>query len=111
MTDATVARSGRTYEIWVGNRVTGRIEFRDRGGQRVFFHTEISDEFRGRGLSSRLIEGALVDTRAEGLRIVPLCPAVNRFLQSHCGFADITDRATPEVVRWLDATLAEPRPA
>ncbi|MFK4541408.1 hypothetical protein RKD29_001004 [Streptomyces tendae] len=43
--------------------------------------------------------------RASGLRIVPVCPYVAKFLQRHDKFADITDPVTPDVLRWLKAQL------
>ena len=101
-----VRRSGHHYEIRVDGQLAGLAQFRDRDGQRVFFHTEITDAFRGKGMSSVLIAGALDDTRAAGLRIVPVCPAVAKYLDKHGEFADLTDPVTPEVLNWLDTVLA-----
>lgn len=43
--------------------------------------------------------------RALGLRIVPVCPYVAKYLTKHHDFDDITDPVTPEVRTWLDAEL------
>ncbi|MFD6532780.1 GNAT family N-acetyltransferase [Streptomyces sp. NPDC060184] len=91
------------YEIHVDGVRAGLTAYRDRGEQRVFFHTEIDDAFAGQGLASVLVEQALSDVRASGKRIVPVCPYVAKFLTKHTEFADITDPVTPEVLEWLEA--------
>ncbi|MFC4469921.1 GNAT family N-acetyltransferase [Streptomyces xiangluensis] len=93
------------YEILVDGRPAGVTAYRDRGEQRVFFHTEIDDAFAGQGLAAQLVQQALVDVRESGKRIVPVCPYVAKFLKKHAEFADITDPVTPDVLRWLEAEL------
>ncbi|MFG2331531.1 GNAT family N-acetyltransferase [Streptomyces sp. NPDC048604] len=93
------------YEIVVGGERAGLTAYRDRDGQRVFFHTEIDDAHAGQGLAGILVQEALTHVRASGLRIVPVCPYVAKFLKEHDGFADITDPVTPEVLQWLGGVL------
>ncbi|MEU0138104.1 GNAT family N-acetyltransferase [Streptomyces sp. NPDC006296] len=94
------------YEILVGEVTAGFTAYRDRDGQRVFFHTEIDDAFAGQGLASVLVQEALSQVREAGRRIVPVCPYVAKFLKKHEEFADITDPVTPEALQWLDTALA-----
>ncbi|GAA3368144.1 N-acetyltransferase [Streptomyces sannanensis] len=93
------------YEILVDDQRAGLTAYRNRDDRRVFFHTEIDDAYAGRGLAAILVEQALTDVRASGMRIVPICPYVAKFLTKHQEFADITDPVTPEVLTWLDAQL------
>ncbi|MFF0273618.1 MULTISPECIES: GNAT family N-acetyltransferase [unclassified Streptomyces] len=93
------------YEILVDEQRAGLTAYRDREDRRVFFHTEIDEAYAGRGLASILVEQALTDVRASGMRIVPVCPYVAKFLKKHEEFADITDPVTPEVLEWLDGVL------
>jgi uncharacterized protein len=93
------------YDILVDGKRAGLTAYLDRGEQRVFYHTEIDDAFAGQGLASRLVQEALTDVRASGKRIVPVCPYVAKFLKKHEEFADVTDPATPDVLRWLDTEL------
>lgn len=93
------------YEILVDDKRAGLTAYRDRDDRRVFFHTEIDDAHAGQGLAAILVEQALTDVRASGMRIVPVCPYVAKFLKKHQEFADITDPVTPEVLTWLDARL------
>jgi len=101
---ATVERvdSENLYEILVEGKRIGLTAYRDRGEQRVFFHTEVDDAFAGQGLAAQLVAQALADVRAAGKRIVPVCPYVAKFLKRHDEFADITDPVTADVLRWLD---------
>ncbi|MFE0380612.1 GNAT family N-acetyltransferase [Streptomyces inhibens] len=95
------------YEILVDGKTAGLTAYRDRGDQRVFYHTEIDDAFAGQGLASLLVQQALTDVRAAGKRIVPVCPYVAKFLKKHDEFTDITDPVTPEVLQWLETVLAQ----
>lgn len=94
------------YETLVGEVSAGFTAYRDRDGQRVFFHTEIDDAYAGRGLASVLVREALGHVRDSGKRIVPVCPYVAKFLKRHEQFADITDSVTPEIVQWLETIVA-----
>ncbi|MFE6667208.1 GNAT family N-acetyltransferase [Streptomyces sp. NPDC057697] len=89
------------YAILVDGATAGFTVYRDRDGQRVFYHTEIDDAFAGRGLASVLVTEALDDVRDSGLRIVPVCPYVAKYLKKHEEFAGITDPVTPEILQWL----------
>ncbi|MEU2130740.1 GNAT family N-acetyltransferase [Streptomyces sp. NPDC018352] len=93
------------YEILVDDHRAGLTAYRDRDDRRVFFHTEIDDTYAGQGLAAILVEQALTDVRASGMRIVPVCPYVAKFLKKHQEFADITDPVTPETLTWLDGQL------
>ncbi|MFJ3307520.1 GNAT family N-acetyltransferase [Streptomyces sp. NPDC086549] len=93
------------YDILVDGKRAGLTAYRDRGEQRVFYHTEVDEAFAGQGLASQLVQEALTDVRNSGKRIVPVCPYVTKFLTKHQEFADITDAVTPDVLKWLDTEL------
>ncbi|MFL1599734.1 GNAT family N-acetyltransferase [Gordonia sp. CNJ-863] len=101
---------GRRYEITIDGTpdgvVAGFAEYRDRtdpetGTERVFFHTEVAEEFGGRGLATILVRQALDDTRSRGLTIVGVCPLVAAFLGKHPEYTDATRPVTPDVLGWL----------
>ncbi|MFJ9850316.1 GNAT family N-acetyltransferase [Streptomyces sp. NPDC101150] len=97
--------SENRYDILVDGRLAGLTAYRDRGAQRVFYHTEVDDAFAGQGLASRLVREALTDVRESGKRVVPVCPYVANFLERHDEFADITDPVSPDVLKWLETEL------
>lgn len=95
-TTVTKASGPDRFEIAVAEGAAGFAEFVDHDGRRVFFHTEIGEEFGGRGLAKVLVRRALDATRAEGLTIVPVCPFVKKYLAKHDDWADVVSAPTRE---------------
>lgn len=77
------------YEIRVGDTLAGFLEYSLHGTHSDFLHTEIHDEFGGRGLASELIRFALDDARRRDLRISPYCPFVRKFMAKHTEYVDL----------------------
>ncbi|GGC52808.1 N-acetyltransferase [Hoyosella rhizosphaerae] len=74
------------FEIWVDDEMAGFTEYKPRGEQRAFIHTEIADKFGGKGLAMQVIREALDATREEGLQLLPYCPAVRKFLTKNADY-------------------------
>jgi predicted GNAT family acetyltransferase len=51
-------------------------------------HTFVPDSFRGTGAGVALVTRMVADARAEGFRIVPVCPFVNAQRLRHPDWAD-----------------------
>jgi uncharacterized protein len=96
----TVSAADGKYIIAVEGQTAGLAAVADRDNQRVFYHTEVDKRFAGRGLANILVEEALQATRAEGKRVVAVCPMVAAFIRKHPEFSDITDPVTPEISQW-----------
>ena len=87
--------SGGRYVTIVDGH-TAEMTYSRAGETRIIIdHTEVPDALRGTGLGKKLVERGVLDARAEGKKIVPLCPyakaqiaiAVHRtcdFLQRRC---------------------------
>lgn len=101
-TDATPPN----YEISVDGERAGLTAYVDDDQQRIFFHTEVDERFAGRGLASKLIGAALADSRAQGKRIVPICPFVASYVQKHHEFDDLLDPVTPQARAAAQAAVA-----
>lgn len=84
------------FEIVIDGQVAGFTQFVDEDGRRIFFHTEIGEQFGGQGLAGKVVAHALVATRDEGLRVVPVCPFVKKYVHKHEEFAGLADQATPQ---------------
>lgn len=81
------------YEIRVDGVLAGFADYRLRpGGRIVITHTEIGEEFGGRGLGSTLVREALDSARAAGLTVTPLCPFVAEYIRRHPEYQDLVDR-------------------
>jgi uncharacterized protein len=63
--------------------------FEDDGRVRTFTHTVVPPAAEGHGVGSRLVAGALADTRARGLAVVPRCPFVAAYIERHPEWADL----------------------
>jgi len=100
----TVTAESDRFSVAVAGHRVGFVEFTDRGSQRIFTHTEVADEYGGRGLASILLDEALRATRDAGLRIVAVCPMVAGFVDKHHDFADVVDPASRDIKRWLTSS-------
>jgi uncharacterized protein len=87
----TVTREPNQFTIAVDGQVVGKAEYLDRGEKRVFTHTEVDNNYEGRGLATILIGEALQQTRDAGLRIKALCPMVVAYLKKHDEYSDIVE--------------------
>jgi len=97
-TPVEIGRAGDTFTVAVEGQRVGLVQFVERDEHRVFLHTEVEPAFGGRGLATVLITQALAATRADGRRIVALCPMVAAYLKEHHDFDDILDRPTREIM-------------
>jgi predicted GNAT family acetyltransferase len=79
----------RRYEVWVGDQLAGKAEYRQAGNRLIFFHTEIDDAFAGGGVGSRLAREALDDVRRRGLRVTPKCPFIAAYIRRHPEYRDL----------------------
>jgi predicted GNAT family acetyltransferase len=71
------------YELRLGGRLIGLAAYRRRDSRIAFTHTEVDESRSGRGFGSRLAEVALADARRQGLEIVPLCPFIAHYIETH----------------------------
>lgn len=77
-----------SYIISVADGETaGRADFVDSGSgaelERIIFHTEVDEQFGGRGLAGILVREALQDSIRSGFGIVPVCPLFASHLKKH----------------------------
>lgn len=99
--ETTVTQEADRFTISVEGRPVGFTEFADHDGQRGFPHTEVDDEFEGRGLATIMVAEALQATKDDGLRIVPVCKLVAAYVEKHSEFSDVVDPPTPDIEEWL----------
>ena len=55
---------------------------------RIADHTAVPKALEGRGLAYALVQHLVADARAQGYKIVPLCPYVNAQRAKHPDWAD-----------------------
>ena len=84
-------RDRSRYELLVDGEVVAFVQYNMRGGRLLLVHTEVPEEDSGRGYATALIHGALEDIRGRGLKIVPVCPFVERYIEQHPEYDDMVD--------------------
>ena len=77
------------YELDVDG-ATAFADYRLVPGKVIITHTETPRALRGRGIASRLVQGALEQIRADGMKVVAGCGFVVDYLDKHPEFADVT---------------------
>ncbi len=69
--------------------VIGEIRYVLELGAVTLVHTEVDPAFQGHGLAGELVQGAMNDLRARGLKVIPVCPYVRAWLRRHPEQADL----------------------
>jgi predicted GNAT family acetyltransferase len=76
------------FEVQLGDQI-GEIKYQKEGSTYMFTHTEVPREFGGQGIADRMAYVALETAKAEGAKVVPLCPFVSKYLQRHKEYASL----------------------
>lgn len=97
-TEVTDNTTDGRFEIAVDGERAGIAEYRRVDKVIHFTHTEVGDEWGGRGLARQLVEAALDASRTAGETVEPHCPYVRKVI------ADAPDR-------WLDLVAPDRRAA
>ena len=82
MTDVIHNEAASRYEL-TEDGATAFASYVREGDVLVFDHTVTPPTLRGRGIASRVVNAALADVRAKGLRIVPACSFVADYMARH----------------------------
>ncbi|WP_208092375.1 GNAT family N-acetyltransferase [Blastococcus xanthinilyticus] len=91
MTDAA---EQHRYEARVDGELAAIAEYIRTPELVVFTHTEVLAGHQGRGISSGLVGQALDDVRRQGLKVLPLCPFVARYMERHAqAYGDLEYRS------------------
>lgn len=95
MADITVTREltaskGRYVGRIAGVEGEAELTFsRANPGLVIADHTGAPDSMRGMGAARALVERLIADARAEGFKIVPLCPFVKAQFERHPDWSDL----------------------
>src|SRR5947208_11387475 len=80
------------FEASIGGQLAGFAEYREPtggNGDLVFTHTEVFDQFEGKGVGSALARGALDELRERGVYARPLCPFISGWIRRHPEYLEL----------------------
>lgn len=80
----------RRYEAHEGDALAGFVDYLQATPDVVTLtHTEVGDEFGGRGIAGDLVRFALDDVRASGRLVRPECEFAAAWIQRNPEYADL----------------------
>jgi hypothetical protein len=85
----------RSYEALLDGNVVGTLIYEHEGPRLVLTHTIVEPAYRGQGIGTQLVTGALDDIRAKGMPVTVYCDFVVSFIDGHPEYADLVDAAHP----------------
>jgi predicted GNAT family acetyltransferase len=88
MSDVVNNKLHHRYELAVDGHIAATY-YQIADGVITFVHTEVPPELGGKGIGSRLIQGALGEVRAAGLKVIAQCPFVKAWIEKHADYADL----------------------
>ncbi|MFC5730157.1 MULTISPECIES: GNAT family N-acetyltransferase [Nocardioides] len=80
------------YEAIRDGAVLGFAAYQKTDELIVFTHTEVDPALEGQGVGGALVQGALDHVRTLGLRVLPICPFVQAWMDRHPDYIDLDYR-------------------
>ena len=62
---------------------TARVEYMIMSNKIFLTHTEVPSELEGKGVGSKIVKLAFEEIEKRGLKLIPLCPFVAKYLTKH----------------------------
>lgn len=88
MSDVINNRPHHRFELEVDGHIA-KTFYKLNDGVITFIHTEVPPELGGRGVGSTLVQGALDQVRADGLKVIAECPFVKAWIGKHPEYKDL----------------------
>lgn len=68
---------------------TAFISYHLRNGNKELMHTEVPQQYEGKGIASTLARFAFEDARESGQKVVVYCPYLAAYLRKHPEYNDV----------------------
>ena len=79
-----------SFIYWQNDQKGGEMTFSIAGPEKIIIdHTEVEDDFRGKGVGFQLVTFAVNYVREKGIKMLPLCPFTKATLQKHPEWSDV----------------------
>ena len=93
------------FTIAVDSHEIGLTAFVDHDDQRIFHHTEVGDDYAGRGLATILVGRRSPPPARRVSESSPACELVANYLDKHPDFGDIVDPASDDTEQFVRAAV------
>ncbi|MET8574081.1 GNAT family N-acetyltransferase [Streptomyces sp. NPDC005012] len=81
-----------------GTRVAGLARYIRTPDMIAFTHTEVDPAYEGQGIGSALVRASLDDARAQGKKVLPVCPFYAGWIDRHPEYHDLRYTSRSSVV-------------
>ena len=88
MSDIVNNKAHHRFELVVEGHLAAAY-YKVDGNVITFVHTEVPPELGGKGVGSKLIQAALDQVRAEGMKVIAECPFVKAWIGKHPEYKDL----------------------
>ncbi|MBP1888241.1 GNAT family N-acetyltransferase [Sinorhizobium mexicanum] len=78
------------FELAVGD-IVAVAYYKIENDRIILLHSEVPQEFSGRGIGTKLAEGVFEQLRARGRRVIAKCAFIARFASRHPEYAQMLD--------------------
>lgn len=84
-----VKQNEKTLDLFYEGQKAGFMEYERKEGVFVITHTEVAEEFGGKGLGKELVKAAVESAKKDDLKIVSYCPYAKKMIEKMPEFKDI----------------------
>ena len=88
MSDVVNNKAHHRFELVVDGHLAAAY-YKLEGDVITFIHTEVPPELGGRGVGSKLVQGALDQVCSKGLKVIAECPFVKAWIGKHGEYKDL----------------------
>lgn len=82
--------SGGKYSALIDDREIGFMTYSRAGDQLIIIdHTDVNEEYKGKGVGLKLVTAAVENAREDGFNIIPLCPFAKSVFDKDAGLRDV----------------------
>ncbi|MGA9854888.1 MAG: GNAT family N-acetyltransferase [Gammaproteobacteria bacterium] len=72
----------RRYELEKDGKIAF-VKYTRKPGIITFMHAEVPEELSGHGIGTTLVRGVLDIARANGDKVIPICPFIAAYMRQH----------------------------
>ena len=85
-----VKQTGETFDLLYDGQKAGFLEYNKKAeGILEITHTEVDEEYGGKGLGKELVKAAVEEAKKNNMKIISLCPYAKKTIERTTEFKDV----------------------